>query len=82
MRFRAADEDGEMYEQDLDFARHIYPEGAEQVLREVGELTPEDPVDSAVLRAVLAADEVVSARLEADESILDLEGAGFGSFRS
>lgn len=80
MRFRATDESGEMYEQDHEFARHIYPEGAEQVLREVSELMPGDLVDDAVLRAVLAADEFVSTRLEAGQSILDLEGASFGGF--
>jgi len=80
MRFRATDENGEMYEQDLDFARHIYPAGAEQVLREVSGLSAGDPVDDAVLRAVLAADRFVSERLAAGRSTLELGGADFGSF--
>ncbi|MCD6359561.1 MAG: mannitol-1-phosphate 5-dehydrogenase [Armatimonadetes bacterium] len=82
MRFRATDENGEMYEQDLDFARHIYPEGAEQVLREVSGLKPGDPVDEAIMQAVLSADRFVAARLNEGRSILDLEGTDFGRFGS
>lgn len=81
MRFRATDENGEMYEPDLEFARHIYPAGAEQVLREVSGLVVGDPIDDAVVREVLAADRFVSDKLAAGQSILDLEGAGFGRFR-
>ncbi|MGD9497953.1 MAG: mannitol-1-phosphate 5-dehydrogenase [Armatimonadota bacterium] len=80
MRFRATDENGEMYENDRDFAEHVYPEGAEHVLREVSELQPGDPVDDRVFEAVIAADEFVSRRLAAGESILDLSGADFGRF--
>jgi mannitol-1-phosphate 5-dehydrogenase len=74
MRFRAVDENGEMYENDRDFALHIYPEGAEYVLREVSDLRTDDPLDREVFEAVIAADEFVSERREAGESILDLEG--------
>ncbi len=80
MRFRATDENGEMYENDRDFAEHVYPEGAEHVLREVSGLQPGDPIDRAVFDAVIAADEFVSARLAAGESILDLSTADFGRF--
>ncbi len=80
MRFRATDESGEMYENDRDFAEHVYPEGAEHVLREVAELREDDPVDQAVFEAVMAADEFVGERLSTGESILDLSDAGFGRF--
>ncbi len=79
MRFRATDEHGEMYEPDLDFARHIYPEGAEQVLREVSGLAQGDTADDAVLAAVLVADEFITTRIAAGESILDLEGTDLGA---
>ena len=49
-----------MYENDRDFAEHVYPEGAEHVLREVSGLQPGDPIDRAVFDAVIAADEFVS----------------------
>ncbi len=81
MRFRAVDENGEMYENDRDFAEHVYPEGAEYVLREVSNLHSGDPLDGEVFDAVMAADEFVSERLEAGESILDLEGDEFAQFR-
>ncbi len=80
MRFRATDENGEMYENDRDFARHVYPEGAEHVLREVAGLREDDPVDQAVFEAVMAADEFVGERLQAGESILDLAAAHFRGF--
>ena len=80
MRFRATDENGEMYEPDLDFARHIFPEGAEKVLREVGGLDPVSPVDRAVMRGVLAADEFIAGQLAAGRSILDLSGVELGRF--
>ncbi|MGC9317751.1 MAG: mannitol-1-phosphate 5-dehydrogenase [Armatimonadota bacterium] len=80
MRFRATDENGEMYENDRDFAEHVYPEGAEHVLREVSELRPGHPIDDQVFRAVMAADEFVRRCLEAGESILDIEGDEFGTF--
>jgi mannitol-1-phosphate 5-dehydrogenase len=70
MRFRATDESGEMYEPDADFARHIYPEGAETVLREVGGLDAGDPVDQAVLEAVVAADEFITGCVAEGASIL------------
>ncbi len=82
MRFRATDENGEMYENDRDFAEHVFPEGAEHVLREVSELQPGDPVDDRVFEAVIAADSFVSERLAAGESILDLSAADFGRFGS
>lgn len=82
MRFRATDESGEMYENDRDFANHIFPEGAEHVLREVSGLRPADPVDRQVLEAVLAADALVGERIEAGESILDLRGDEFAQFGS
>lgn len=80
MRFRAVDENGEMYENDRDFANHVYPEGAEYVLREVSGLQAGDPLDREVFRAVLAADEFVGERLKAGESILDIEGDEFAQF--
>lgn len=80
MRFRAVDENGEMYENDRDFAYHVYPEGAEYVLREVSGLRTDDPLDREVMAAVLRADEFVSERLDAGESILDIEGEGFAQF--
>ena len=80
MRFRAVDESGEMYENDRDFANHVYPEGADYVLREVSGLNAGDPLDTQVFRAVMAADEYVTQRLEAGESILDLDGDEFAQF--
>jgi len=80
MRFRATDENGEMYENDRDFAEHVYPEGAEHVLREVSGLQPGDGIDREVFDAVIAADEFVSERLAAGESVLDLGDASFGRF--
>lgn len=80
MRFRATDENGEMYENDRVFAEHIYPEGVEHVLREVAELQPGDPIDDEVFDAVVAADEFVNSRLEAGESILDFAGCPFARF--
>jgi mannitol-1-phosphate 5-dehydrogenase len=80
MRFRAVDENGEMYENDRDFANHVYPEGADYVLREVSGLEVGDPLDRTVFDAVMAADRFVSERLDAGESILDLEGDEFAQF--
>ncbi|MFW5867031.1 MAG: mannitol-1-phosphate 5-dehydrogenase [Armatimonadota bacterium] len=80
MRFRAVDENGEMYENDRDFAQHVFPEGAEYVLREVSALGQGDPLDREVFDAVMAADEFVSERIEAGESILDIEGDEFAQF--
>ncbi len=81
MRFRATDEHGEMYEKDREFAENVYPKGPRYILREISQLDPEDPIDEAVFRAVLAADEFLRERLAAGESILDLSGAQFGNLR-
>jgi mannitol-1-phosphate 5-dehydrogenase len=80
MRFRAVDENGEMYENDRDFANHVYPEGAEFVLREVAELEPGDAIDREVFKAVMAADAFIGERLAAGESILEIGGAQFAQF--
>jgi hypothetical protein len=80
MRFRATDENGDMYEKDREFAARVYPRGPEHVLREVSQLDPDDAVDAVVLDAVLEADEFVSEQLAAGESILDLAGVEFGRF--
>jgi mannitol-1-phosphate 5-dehydrogenase len=80
MRFRATDENGDMYEKDREFAARVYPRGPEHVLREVSQLDPDDPVDAVVRDAVLEADEFVSEQLAAGESILDLAGVEFGRF--
>jgi len=80
MRFRGTDESGQMYDKDRQFAQNVYPKGPEHILREVSELDPNDPVDTAVFEAALKADKFVSERLAAGESILNLSDAEFGRF--
>ena len=80
MRFRATDENGEMYENDRDFADHVYPEGADHVLREVAGLKSSDPLDQRVFHAVLAADDFIGEQIDAGESVLDIVGDEFAQF--
>ena len=80
MRFRALDENREMYENDRDFANHVYPEGAEYVLRAVAGLLPGDAIDRDVFAAVMAADAFIGERLAAGQSILDIAGEEFAQF--